>query len=214
MQGQGWAGELNALQLLATQNLEAALNQVRRLSTKEEQDEALLRVCFAVARTDPAKATIIAWDHQRGTFENSDDGMALETLAKKWARKDLSAALTWANAQSTTENEQRLGWIFKGIVSVLAQKDPQSAAELVVSQIPSGTIQFQSAILVLDQWMDRDFDMARLWVAGLPKEGMREALLDYLASDKFYHAPPTTSTPVTCPAHAVARADGTDRPRS
>jgi hypothetical protein len=194
-QHRGWAGELDALRQLAAQNLDLALAQVRQLPTKEERDEALIAVCFVIGRTDPAKAMTTLWNTQKGTFENPDSGPAFENLARLWAAKDFSAAFAWANAQPNRENDERRDLVFKGIVSVLAQSSPQTAAQTVMNEIQPGRIQFQSAVLVLDHWMVSDSVKAQVWLEGLPKEGMREALFEHLANlDSSTETNPTRLT--------------------
>lgn len=145
---------------------------------------------------DPAQ--VAAW-----AAELSDPPLrdtACTTIAMEWARKDLSAALAWAQelpgasravafeglawtwaqrdpkavyewAIGITEADVRSQVLVK-IAKMIAVQDPQHALGWVL-QFPEGPGREQALSYAVFQWASRDLAAATAWAAGVPDPGLR-----------------------------------------
>lgn len=177
-----WARELRELKELAAVSPDAALARVAQMHEAHDRKAAGTAVCLTISKSDPAKATLAAWELELGRFANDRaEDLALEHLAMAWAKTDASAAARWANALPP-DDESRRDHLIKGVAATLAVTAPDEAARLVAQRItPDTNVQVDAAIEVLRQWAARDYSAAVAWAARFPEGFIRERGLDALA---------------------------------
>ncbi len=155
----------------------AALDDALLIEDKQQQGQALTRLCYQWAELDPLDAIELAFDYQ---LEHTPG--LLENLAQQWAVADFDSARTWVDSQPPSDIRStlvaRIGYLW-------AQRDPASAADYVVSQIKAGPIQTEAAISVLHQWAQRDVSAARAWAEEFPSGAMRERALHEVAANRY-----------------------------
>jgi hypothetical protein len=151
----------------------ATLNAVAALPSREQQDEALARICYEWAGFDPRGAVenAIEWelDEVPGLFGN---------LAQQWASADISAAREWTRLQPSGEIRSEL---VSRIGFVMSQDDPLTAARYVLEELETGDSQTEAVISVLHQWALQDPAAASSWAGTFPAGALRERALQELA---------------------------------
>jgi hypothetical protein len=151
----------------------AALNRVAAMPSREQQDEALARICYEWAGFDPRAAVenAIEWelDEVPGLIGN---------LAQQWASADINAARDWTKLQPRGEVRSEL---VTRIGFVMSQDDPRAAAGYVLEELEAGEAQTEAVISVLHQWALQDPASASSWVGTFPTGSLRERALQELA---------------------------------
>ncbi|MEO6475453.1 hypothetical protein [Luteolibacter sp.] len=163
-----------AMQAWATTDPAAALAWASRLPDPGEADMAMLQVFLKASETDPATAIKLALDHH---FDEKP-GDLVGNLATEWADRDLPAASDWVNQQPAGEPRDAL---MERIIFIAAQTDPAAAARKVVEGMNPGERQTEAAIMVLHQWILRDFEAASAWVGLFPEGSLRDRARSELA---------------------------------
>ncbi len=151
----------------AAKDLAGAEKWASRLPDATERNSTLTDVCFQVAQTDARHAVEIAEENGLGAGR----GAVLENLVQQWAGQDVAAAYAWTlERPAGEERDQMMG----RLAYVQSQSEPAAAANVVVDQIPSGSIQNEAAMSVLHQWALRDMASATAWVDRFPPGALRD----------------------------------------
>jgi hypothetical protein len=157
----------------------AAINAVGAMPCRDQQDEALARVCYEWAGFDPRGAVenAIEWelDEVLGLFGN---------LAQQWAAADIGAAREWTALQPHGEFRSEL---VSRIAFAMSQDDPPAAAGYLLKELEAGEAQTEAVISVLHQWALKDPDAAGSWAGTFPAGSLRERALQELAGIARYH---------------------------
>ena len=95
----------------------------------------------------------------------------LAKISYQWAQSNPAAAFAWA--QNLSEATARDA-VLPGLVSVVAEDNPGSAAELV-SRLP-GDMQPLAASSLISQWAGADPQAASVWAASFPDAETRDQL--------------------------------------
>jgi hypothetical protein len=174
---------LRAFREFAAKDPESALAAAIKLPEANERNQALAAVCFGLAQSDPADAVKMA----KSLHLDEHPGAIMENLVQQWAGTDLPSALDWANSQPA--GEQRDGLTTR-IAYVMSQNDPSDAAQLVINQIPSGPIQDDAVISVLNQWGNQDMIAAAVWVKSFPEGQLQQRAISELEGIENHQGPP------------------------
>lgn len=124
------------------------------------------RVCHEMAFVDPLGALEMA--RESGVLEKNP-GM-VENVAQIWATRNPAEALSWAKSLPTGEQRDE---IFSRIACVQAEREPEKAAVLVLSEIAPGSNQDEAVMTVVHQWALKDIPAARRWVESFPASPLR-----------------------------------------
>jgi len=150
-----------------------------QLSDLGERNAALTDVCFQIAQADPGHATQLADQYELGKLP----GATLENLVQQWAAQDVTTATAWVKERPAGEQKEQM---LMRLAMVIAETSPAEAAQLVVNQIPEGSVQTEAAISVVHQWARRDLSGARAWVELFPEGPLRERALNELKGIEQY----------------------------
>jgi hypothetical protein len=176
---------LRAFREFAAKDPESALAAAIKLPEGNERNQALAAVCFGLAQSNPADAVKMA----KSLHLDEQPGAIMENLVQQWAGTDLPSALDWANSQPA--GEQRDGLTTR-IAYVMSQNDPNDAAQLVINQIPSGPIQDDAVISVLNQWGNQDMIAAAVWVKSFPESQLQQRAISELEGIENHQGPPAS----------------------
>lgn len=152
-----------------TARLHAALSTACAIADPLKREEALTRLCYERAESDPREALELAIEHD---LEGSPGVIA--NLAQQWAAVDLPSARAWAESQPEGPMREDL---FARIGYVWSLSDPAAAARFVSTSTATGDSQTEAAISVLHQWSARDSKAARAWVECFPEGPTRDRAL-------------------------------------
>ena len=125
------------------------------------------RKLFKLAETNPAAALALA--AQIDPSKRAGDLM--EDLTQQWAGADPLAAAAWAKLNTSGEEQARL---LQRVGFVLSQSSPVDAAEFVQAQIPSGPVQDEALMTVVNQWGNKDLAAAAAWVKTFPEGPLQQ----------------------------------------
>jgi len=147
----------------------AAFTTACAIADPLKREEALVRLCYERAESDPREALELAIDHG---IEGSPGVIA--NLAQQWATVDLPSARAWCESQPDGEMREdllaRIGYVW-------SLSDPAAAAKFVSTSTAPGDSQTEAAISVLHQWSELDSKAARSWVECFPEGPTRERAL-------------------------------------
>lgn len=143
--------------------LEQDMARAGQIAGADERENVLVAACLRWAEIDPADALRIARVLSLDQVSNA----VCEDIIQKWAVRDFSSAVAWADNESAGEQRDHL---MARLAYVRAQTQPAVAAKFVVEQIPAGALQTEAGISVLHQWALRDFDAAVAWAHSFPGE--------------------------------------------
>jgi hypothetical protein len=118
------------------------------------------------ASVDPPAA--ILWALKADAARVSDD--SLRQLASNWARDDPDGALRWVRGEAAASER---AVVLAGAIDGLAVYQPARAAELL-SQLPPGSAQEGSAMMIAGSWAAIDPPAAAEWVLRLPSGKARD----------------------------------------
>lgn len=143
------------------------------ISDSARREEALVRLCYERAGSDPRTALELAIGYR---LEEAPGGV-IGNLAQQWAAADLPAARAWVELQPPGETRDdlitRIGYLW-------SLDDPAAAAVFVTAETTPGDAQIEAAISVLHQWKDRDPAAARAWAECFPEGPERQRALQEL----------------------------------
>jgi hypothetical protein len=166
---QGWAAKDAA----------AAQAWAEQLADPGERRETLVDVAGELAKGNPLGAIALA-ERQR---LDEGGGAVVENIAGGWAARDLPAALAWVAQQPAGERRDQ---IMARLAFVEAQSAPLDAANRVVREIPSGPVQEEAVMSVLNQWAMQDLPAATAWVERFPAGSFRDRAAAELAGILHY----------------------------
>ncbi|HEU5133710.1 MAG TPA: hypothetical protein VFU13_01080 [Steroidobacteraceae bacterium] len=150
---------------LAKTDPDGALAWAEGLPDAVERDAAMSVVLTQISLTDPGKAVALRHESQ----PSADDAL-LENLTQRWAERDLTSALQWADSLPPGEQRDRAN---SRAAFVQAQTSPETAAQLIVDRMSSGPAREEALISVLHQWALKDFTAAARWTEDLPPGPMK-----------------------------------------
>ena len=148
--------------------LSTAFNAAAAITNIQRRNETLAQLCYYWAEFDPRGAVSLA-----SSFGLEENGV-LENLAQQWAGVDLNATRAWVDARPPGESKSRL---VARISYLIAQNDPEFAANYILDQTSPGEIQTEAAISILHQWSQQDSAAATSWARTFPPGELRERAL-------------------------------------
>ncbi len=160
------------IQTWTTSDVTAAFAWAGQLADTNEQQRALIYATKQMAELDPAAAAATA---ARCLTDGQDTVMG--DIALTWAGKDLAGALSWAASQPVGKQRDE---IMARVAFVESSTAPETAADLVIDQIPPGPAQDEAAISVLHQWAIQDFASAKAWAELFPAGSLRDRVINEL----------------------------------
>ncbi|HEX9046256.1 MAG TPA: hypothetical protein VF988_04460 [Verrucomicrobiae bacterium] len=153
-------------QAWADKDSSAALAWAAQLADEYERRNALSDVTIETAKSAPEQAIDMAQQYHLN--EGAND--LLPTLAVQWADKDLSGALSWAAKQPAGDQRNE---ILSRLAFIESQTAPVDAANMVLAEIPAGSVQQEAVLSVLHQWSLKDLAAASAWVEAFPDGGLK-----------------------------------------
>ncbi len=153
------------IQTWTTSDATAAFAWAGQLADTNEQQRALIYATKQMAELDPAaaaKAALCLADGQDAVMGD---------IALTWAGKDLAGALSWAASQPVGKQRDE---IMARVAFEESLTAPETAANLVIDQIPPGPAQDEAAMSVLHQWAIQDFAPAKAWAELFPAGSLRD----------------------------------------
>jgi len=180
---------------LARENPVGAAAWAQRFPDDALRIQTLEGVCTETIRTNTRAALAIAQQYDFGDQKSA----LMEKLVNDWAGRDATTALAWAK---TIPDETLRATLIGRIASVMAQADPATAADLVVSELEPGPAGNQAAIQVINQWAQRDPASAAEWVSRFPDgELYLNAVKQIAAAWAVTDSPAAKSWLQTLPSH-------------
>ncbi|QJE98936.1 hypothetical protein [Luteolibacter luteus] len=146
------------------------------------RQQALEKLAWDAIDVDP--------DVAREAFEQLEpDSEASRKLvahfAMRLADEDPEKAIAWAQGlEQSAERTEAFG----SIAVVIAARDPERGAALVMAEMPEGKPHDRALVLVSQRWVQVAPEQAAEWVAGLPegaarKAGLHEVISRWLARE-------------------------------
>ncbi len=145
---------------LARADRRDALEWAAAIPDAVEREDATSVVLTEISMTEPSEAVRLRQDAGRAA-----DDPVLENLVQRWAEKDLTEALQWADSLPPGEQRDR---VHARAAFIQSQTSPESAANLIVNRMSSNQAQEEALISVLHQWAKLDVDSAERWIEKLP----------------------------------------------
>lgn len=134
--------------------------------------EAVLTSASAeCATTDPKRSVGLAERLSVSAARTS----ALETAAYAWYTQDVAAANAWANTAGDLELRERLLAVGS---KAIANADPDLAAGWLATAVKSEPLLTETALSVVDRWVDQQPAKAAAWVARFPEGIYRRAAIE------------------------------------
>jgi hypothetical protein len=162
------------IQTWTTSDATAAFTWAGQLADTNEQQRAFIYATKQMAGLDPAAAAATASRYLPADGQDAVMG----DIALTWAAKDLAGALNWAASQPVGEQRDE---IMARVAFVESSTAPETAANLVIDEIPPGPAQEEAAISVLHQWAIQDFASAKAWAELFPSGPLRDRALAELS---------------------------------
>ncbi len=158
----------------AAEDPDAALTAARRLPDGPGRNEIFGAICFGLETVKPREAATLAV----ALHLQNQPGAIVESLVQQWSETDAAAALEWASGLPADDHRSLY---LARIAFIQSQRDPVSAANLVIGQVPPGAIQDEAVMTVLHQWGTRDLPAAAKWAATFPTGPLRDRAQSELA---------------------------------
>ncbi|MES2924378.1 MAG: hypothetical protein V4819_22695 [Verrucomicrobiota bacterium] len=155
---------------LAPGDFEEAIDHFRSLGLGDNRDGELALLLSAWAKIDPLTAITYAREKTRG-------GFATNTILTSWATADPEAAIQWAKANHEGDEGNRF---FAGIIRGLAGSDPVRATALLTT-MPRGDGRGDALEEMVPHVLSNGPEAARLWVASISDETLRNSLMAEMA---------------------------------
>lgn len=155
---------------LGPNDMEEAVAHFRGLGLTESRFGEYAMLLTAWAEMDPVAALAYATTNTGGSF-------ATNTVLTAWAGRDAEAAIAWA-----TQNHQGDGANphMAGIIQGIAASDPLRATQLL-TEMPFSRERGTALAALLPHLIQQGPDAARIWVAGLTDERLRDGAMIRLA---------------------------------
>lgn len=161
----------------ADKDLFSAIKWARQLAGGEDKNEALKSVVGEAVRFKPGLAVELAVREQI-PIDNLPEFLAYASA--QWAATEPDDASEWA--QQLPEGPTR-EQVLSRVAMSMADRDPVSAANLIVSVIKAGRPQDDAVVGVVQRWVQKDPAAAAKWVAtGLPDNPLRLTAVENLVS--------------------------------
>lgn len=146
-----------------------AFTFAQHIENPAERDKALASVAWSVVESD-SELTREAIEAM--SVDSPDRVRLIQHIAMRQAEQDPAAALAWADAFGS---EMEVAAAKCQIALVLAESDPQRAAELISESGIEGRELEVAAVGVIQRWAANSPGGAAAWVAAFPAGQAREA---------------------------------------
>ena len=156
----------------AEQDADSACHWAAQLPDLTERNSTLEESLTQLGKSDPGKAMTLVGSYNTDDRSLDAAGDLRANLAQSWAEKDWLAALTWIQANPTSELQQDK--ILERLAFVLAKTSPLEAANFVTGSLPPGFTQTEAALAVVHQWGLQDLAGAQAWVKQMPYGEIRQ----------------------------------------
>ena len=154
----------------ANQNFGAAAEWARQLPSEAEQFESLRTIAFEVTQSEPMEAMRLAVEMPPSAQRDE----LIRHATMEWASQDATSAARWA--RQITDATLR-AQVLTSVALAWADQDPRSAATLVATELPSGRVQSDAAVGVVERWVQVQPEAAAAWVQGFPEGPLRETAM-------------------------------------
>ena len=151
----------------------AAARWAEGLSDETERTQALTAIAIEAVRGDPRLALELAC-----SLPDAAMGEIVPRAAMEWAMQDTAAATEWARQISGLSLRAT---VLAGIATVWSEQDPASAASMAVEELPTGRLQADTIVSIVQRWNQRSPAEATEWVDQFPEGDLRDAAIESLA---------------------------------
>ena len=150
----------------------AAADWARSLADEAERTLTLTDIADEAVRGNPILALELA-----GSLPEAARGEIIPRATMEWAARDPAAAADWAR-QIT--GEALRAKVLAGIATVWSDQDPMSGATLAANELPTGRLQADAVVSIVQRWAQRAPADAANWVLQFPDGELRDAAMENL----------------------------------
>lgn len=151
----------------------AAAQWARSFSDSAERVLAMTTVAGEAVRSDPILALEIASDLPGAAGEE-----IVMRATKEWAAQHPWEAADWARGIS---GESLRAIVLAGIATAWSEQDPVAAGTLAIDALPSGRLQADTVVSIVQRWNQQSPADAAAWVDEFPDGELRDAAIEQLA---------------------------------
>jgi hypothetical protein len=144
-----------------------AADWARQLPDGTERDRVMRVVAEETVRSEPVEALRLAME-SAPSAERDD---LIRHAAMEWAGLDAASAEQWARQIDDTNLRSQ---VLAVIAVALADQDARAAATLAVSDLPTGRVQEDAIVSILNRWVQVDADAAASWVIQFPPGQLKQ----------------------------------------
>jgi hypothetical protein len=157
----------------ARQDLNEALAWASRIGETTLKESTLLAIASEAADSAPLNAITISV--ALGESQARDE--IISQAAAKWATDDPATATVWVKDHASQELRQKM---LAAIAVSWSDQDPAQAAYLAIDEIPSGKLQTDTVLAILQRWALGDAQTAAAWADQFPLGSLRDAATETL----------------------------------
>lgn len=165
---------LNSLAIeWADQNPSEAADWARRLSGEREQFASLTAIANEFTRSEPLNSLRISVE--LSPSPQRDD--LIRHAAMEWATRDAVGAAAWARQIGDDALRQQ---VLASVAMAWTDRDPISAATLAATHLPTGRLQDDAVMGIVERWVQIEPNAAANWVAQFPDGILRQNAVEVL----------------------------------
>jgi len=168
----------------AEKDFSAAEAWATQLSDGSGRVAAIESVIGAAVYANPKEALTLAAELP----EDPTRDQLIINAAGTWAASAPQDAATWAKQVSDDRLRQQ---VVSAIAIRWSDTDPVSAADLIANSLPSGDIQDEALIAIVERWGLKDPNAAKQWVQQSVNGDLQQAAMDTIAADVQRSKSPT-----------------------
>jgi hypothetical protein len=163
----------------ANHEAEAAADWARQLPTADKQN-ALGSIAQEIVRTDPVKALQFAVELPSSEMRDR----VIRHAVAEWATTDADKAIAWVRQiPDKTLREQSLAIA----ATSWSESNPTAAATLALTDLPTGRIQADTIISIVQRWAQQNSAQAATWVHSFPEGELRQIAIENLKNNIQNH---------------------------
>ena len=165
----------NVAIIWANQNLTMATQWVLDLPDASEREDTIGVMAYEAARSSPLAALVLATNLPTGS--QRDDIVRYATT--QWAAQDPNAAAQWVGQMDASPLKDQM---LADVATQMAESDPVAAAALAVQSVPTGKLQDDAVVGIVERWTQQNPTQAANWVAQFPSGNLQQDALANLIS--------------------------------
>jgi hypothetical protein len=151
----------------------SAAQWAQSLRDEAERTLALTNIASEAVRSTPLLSLELAQSLPATTRDE-----IVPRAVTEWATRDPAAAADWARQISGASLRVTA---LAGIATAWSEKDPAAAASLAVKELPSGRLQADTIVAIVQRWAQQSPADAEAWVNQFPEGSLRDAAMESLA---------------------------------